>query len=54
MLFKLVSSANTGFSYVGRKSLRKATDKIQIMKYDPIINMHVVFNEQKLKQKKKR
>ena len=50
MLFKLVSTAGTGFFYVGEKSTKQATRKLQLRKYDPIVNMHVIFSEQKLKK----
>lgn len=50
MLFKLVSSAGTGFFYVGEKHTRHAARKLQLRKYDPIVNRHVVFVEQKLKK----
>ena len=45
MLFKLVSSAGTGFYYVGEKSTKKVANKIMLRKYDPIIGSHVVFSE---------
>ncbi len=54
MLFKLVSTAATGFFYVGKKSVEKAGEKISTMKFDPIINQHVLFIESKLKAKKRR
>ena len=53
MLFKLVSSAETGFFYVGKKSIEKAGQKLSLMKFDPIINRQVLFIEAKLKSKKK-
>lgn len=54
MLFKLLSTADTGFFYVGKKSVDRAGQKLSLMKFDPIINKHVLFLETKLKQKKKR
>ncbi len=53
MLFKLLSSAETGFFYVGKKSVDRAAQKISLMKFDPLINQHVLFVETKLKTKKK-
>lgn len=53
MLFKLVSTAETGFFYVGKKSVEKAGQKLALMKYDPIINRQVLFLEAKLKSKKR-
>ena len=38
MLFKMVSTAGTGFFYVGEKSTRQATRKMQLLKFDPIVN----------------
>ena len=45
MLFKMVSTAGTGFFYVGEKSTKYATRKMQLRKYDPMVNMHVLFTE---------
>ena len=53
MLFKLLSTADTGFFYVGKKSVERAGQKISLMKYDPLINKHVLFTETKLKTKKR-
>jgi large subunit ribosomal protein L33 len=53
MLFKLVSTADTGYFYVGKKSVQQAANKLNLMKYDPFINKHVVFVEQKLKGSKR-
>lgn len=50
MLFKLVSTAGTGFFYVGEKNARHAARKLQLRKYDPVVNQHVLFVEQKLKK----
>ena len=45
MLYKLVSSVGTGFFYVGEKHTRHAACKLQLRKYDPIVNRHVLFVE---------
>ena len=63
MLFKLISSAGTGFSYVGKytllliafmrvgeKNIKYAARKMLLRKYDPIVNQYVLFMEQKLKK----
>ena len=50
MLFKLISSAGTGFSYIGEKNIKYAARKLMLRKYDPIVNMYVLFTEQKLKK----
>ena len=54
MLYKLVSSANTGYWYLGKKPAGSILNKVMLRKYDPMVNQYVVFNEQKLKSGKKR
>lgn len=49
LAIKLVSTAGTGFFYVTRKNPRNVAHKLSLMKYDPIVRQHVVFNESKLK-----
>lgn len=49
VLIKLVSSADTGYFYVGKKNPRGKTDKLELKKYDPIARKHVVFKESKIK-----
>ncbi|MBM3540700.1 MAG: 50S ribosomal protein L33 [Alphaproteobacteria bacterium] len=49
ILVKLVSSAETGFYYVAKKNPKKATTKLEMRKYDPVIRKHVLFRESKLK-----
>ena len=50
MLFKLLSSANTGYYYIGKKSTKKVAEKVNCFKHDPVINRHVLFVETKLKK----
>ena len=50
MLYRLVSTAGTGYFYTGEKSIKLATRKLALRKYDPMVNMHVLFTEQKLKK----
>jgi len=38
MLFKMISTAGTGFFYVGEKSVKQATRKLALRKYDPLVN----------------
>ena len=49
VLVKLVSLAGTGTFYVTRKNPRKVVNKIELRKYDPKVNAHVLFREQKMK-----
>lgn len=46
-LIKLVSSAGTGFFYTTKR--KKNKDKLQMKKFDPKIQKHVLFKEQKAK-----
>ncbi|CAM9992137.1 unnamed protein product [Heterosigma akashiwo] len=46
---KLVSSAGTGFFYRTTKNPRNVPEKLQLMKYDPVVRKHVLFTEHKLK-----
>ena len=48
VLFKLVSSAGSGFFYVGKKNPKKLTKKLSFRKYDPKVRKHVLFEEKKL------
>ncbi|KAL0548840.1 hypothetical protein IC582_013316 [Cucumis melo] len=45
-IVRLSSTARTGFFYAKKKS-RKMADKIEVQKYDPIANRHVLFTEVK-------
>lgn len=46
---RLNSSAGTGFFYVTKKNARTKTDKLKLMKYDPVAKKHVEFVEGKIK-----
>jgi large subunit ribosomal protein L33 len=48
ILFKLVSTADTGFYYTARRNPKQKTEKMSFMKYDPVVRKHVEFKEQKL------
>jgi large subunit ribosomal protein L33 len=45
---RLVSSAGTGFTYYTTKNKRKQQAKLEIKKYDPVVQKHVVFKETKM------
>jgi large subunit ribosomal protein L33 len=49
VLIKLVSSADTGYFYVTKKNPRTKTEKLELMKYDPVARKHVAFKESKIK-----
>ena len=46
---KLVSTADTGYFYVTKKTSRTMTDKMAVKKYDPVARKHVEFKEAKIK-----
>jgi large subunit ribosomal protein L33 len=46
---RLNSSAKTGFFYVTKKNARTKTEKMKLMKYDPMVRKHVEFVEGKIK-----
>lgn len=46
---KLVSSAGTGYFYTTEKNKKTTPDKLEFMKYDPVVRKHVLFTEQKMK-----
>ncbi len=46
---KLVSSADTGHFYVTTKNRHKKQDKMEIMKFDPVVRKHVSYKETKIK-----
>ena len=52
----LVSSAGTGFFYTYRQNKKKSkgTEKLSLVKYDPIAREHVAFEEKKLSKLKKK
>lgn len=45
---KLVSTAGTGYCYYTRRT-KALTEKIVQRKYDPVVNKHVEFKEDKIK-----
>lgn len=49
VLIKLLSTAGTGYFYVKRKNPRKLPQKLQFLKYDPVVRRHVLFVEKKLR-----
>jgi large subunit ribosomal protein L33 len=46
---KLISTADTGYFYVTKKNPRAKTEKMELMKYDPVARKHVAFKEAKIK-----
>jgi len=46
---KMQSSAGTGHCYYTTKNSRNTTEKLKLMKYDPIKKEHVEYTEGKMK-----
>ena len=46
---RLNSTAGTGHFYVTKKNARTKTEKLVMMKYDPVVRKHVEFKEGKIK-----
>lgn len=46
---KLLSSVGTGFFYTTRKNVSRNAEKMAVVKFDPIVRKHVLFNEAKIK-----
>jgi large subunit ribosomal protein L33 len=44
-IIKLVSTAGTGYTYVTRKNKVNTRERVELMKYDPIVRKHVPFKE---------
>lgn len=48
ILFKMVSTAKTGYFYLARRNPKQKTEKMVFKKYDPVVRKHVEFKEHKL------
>ncbi len=46
---KLESSAGTGHFYTTTKNKRISSEKIELLKFDPVVRKHVKYKETKLK-----
>jgi large subunit ribosomal protein L33 len=46
---KLESTAGTGHFYTTTKNKRTTPDKMEFMKYDPVVRKHVIYKETKIK-----
>ena len=46
---KLVSTAGTGHFYTTTKNKRNMPEKMEIMKFDPVVRKHVAYKETKIK-----
>ncbi|PWG59666.1 50S ribosomal protein L33 [Bifidobacterium catulorum] len=39
------STEGTGFTYTTRKNRRNTPDRLELMKYDPVVKKRVIFRE---------
>jgi large subunit ribosomal protein L33 len=46
-IVKLRSTAGTGYTYVTRKNRRNDPDRMELMKFDPVVRRHVPFREER-------
>ena len=46
---KLLSTAGTGYFYTTRKNITNTPEKLNLLKYDPVVRRRVVFKEGKIK-----
>jgi large subunit ribosomal protein L33 len=46
---RLMSSAGTGHYYTTTKNRRLHPEKMEVMKYDPVVRKHVAYKEAKIK-----
>ena len=48
-LIRMVSSAKTGHFYTTTKNKRTMSEKLEMLKYDPVVRKHVMYKEAKIK-----
>ena len=48
ILFKLVSTAGTGYFYLARRNPKKRPNKMEFNKFDSVVRTDVLFKEEKL------
>ena len=46
---KMESTAKTGCFYTTTKNPRNNPEKLELMKFDPVVKKHVLFKEKKIK-----
>jgi len=46
-IVRFKSTAGTGYTYVTRKNRRNDPDRLVLRKYDPIVQRHVDFREER-------
>lgn len=46
-IIKLRSTEGSGYTYVTRKNKVNTRERIELMKYDPVLRRHVLFKEER-------
>ena len=46
-IIKLRSTAGTGYTYVTKKNKLNDRERLELMKYDPVVRKHVMFREER-------
>jgi large subunit ribosomal protein L33 len=46
-IIKLRSTGGSGFVYVTRKNKVNTRERLELMKYDPVLRQHVMFKEER-------
>ncbi|EOD31365.1 hypothetical protein EMIHUDRAFT_77965, partial [Emiliania huxleyi CCMP1516] len=49
-VIRLVSQAGTGYFYTKLKNFKAGVEKLQLLKFDPIVNKRVLFKEERIKK----
>ena len=50
-IIKMRSTSGTGFIYVTRKNKVNSREGLELNKYDPVVQRHVVFREERCGQR---
>ncbi len=46
-IIKMRSTEGTGFTYTTRKNKTNTRERLELMKYDPVLRKHVLFKEER-------
>ncbi len=46
-IIKMRSTEGTGYTYVTRKNRTNTRERLELMKYDPVLRKHVMFREER-------
>ena len=49
-VIRLVSQAGTGYFYTKLKNFKAGVEKLQLLKFDPVVNKRVLFKEERIRK----